>query len=217
MFHAEVTLDLQLSRENRDENSIRDPKSILWAMRKSEGQSEKYLMSKLELYQKINWMRFVALGYKTDYLDVKERYRGYYVFSDMDEITERFNTGKALSCFTIDGDCDHIHVAYKVKKSPAELHYTSFHITSHGFVHETGVQFIGIGHTGCHQRCDKKSEIVISNYAVMLPYKKTGCPFRKQFTLVYDDWEVYRQDLPPPIQKGYTSVHWPLFQDLGSD
>lgn len=71
MFHAEVTLDLQLSRENRDENSIRDPKSILWAMRKSEGQSEKYLMSKLELYQKTNRMRFVTLGYKTDYSVVR--------------------------------------------------------------------------------------------------------------------------------------------------
>ena len=217
MFHAEVTLDVQLSRESRDKNSIRDPKSILWAMRKPEGQSEKYLMSKLELYQKINWMRFVALGYKTDYSVVRERYHGYHVFSDMDEITERYNKGKALSCFAIDGDHDHLHVAYKVKKSTTELNYTSFKITSNGFVHETGLQFIGIGHTGYHKSCDKKSDIVISNFAVMLPYTKTGCQFRKQFTIIYDDHEVYRQDLPPPLQKGYASVHWPLFRDLGSD
>ena len=102
-------------------------------------------------------------------------------------------------------------------RSTAELNYTSFKITSNGFVHETGLQFIGIGHTGYHKSCDKKSEIVISNFAVMLPYTKTGCQFRKQFAIIYDNHEVYHQDLPPPLQKGYASVHWSLFRDLGSD
>jgi hypothetical protein len=61
----------------------------------------------------------------------------------------------------------------------------------------------------------KKSSLNIVDYALMLPYSRTGFPFQKQFTLVYSDWEVLLCDNDAPIgNKGPVYVHRRLFDDV---
>ncbi len=81
-------------REARDEHSIQDPKSILWAMQKCQLYHER----KIRLLHKLAGMEFL----NEEYDDVHawcNRYKGYHVFPNKSAVENRFLKGEPLTCF----------------------------------------------------------------------------------------------------------------------
>lgn len=213
MYETIFQLILNTCREARDENSIQDPKSILWAMRKC----QLYREGKIRLLHKLTGMEFLNREYVSASTR-PDRYKGYHVFQNKSEVEDRFKSGKPLSCFRLDGDCNAVHVAFtrgepEQRGDEHEVTFLSFRYhTSQMYTHETGMQF-------CRFECTnevssvRKTSLNLLDYALMLPYSKMGFPFQRQFTLVYSDWDVLLCDNnDPDSSKGPVSVHSPLFE-----
>ena len=116
-------------REARDENAIRAPKALLYGLRKT----VQYFMTKLSNIHKLKGFRYVKEAF---FGEAKGRnwYRGHYVFPGKDDIMSRFQKGKQLSCFIIEGQPGAVHVAYKLPNHQTtnndEFGYLSFDINS---------------------------------------------------------------------------------------
>ena len=154
MYETIFQLILNTCREARDENSIQDPKSILWAMRKC----QLYREGKIRLLHKLTGMEFL----NREYVSVStrpDRYKGYHVFQNKSEVEDRFKSGKPLSCFRLDGDCNAVHVAFtrgepEQRGDEHEVTFLSFcYHTSQMYTHETGMQF-------CRFECTKEVSLV---------------------------------------------------------
>ena len=177
-------------REARDKNSIQDPKSILWAMRKC----QMYREGKIRLLHELTGMEFLNREYVSVFT-WPDRYKGYHVFQNKSEVEDRFRSGEPLSCFRLDGDCNAVHVAFtrgepEQRGDEHEVTFLSFcYHTLQVYTHETGMQF-------CRFECTnevssvRKTSLNLLDYELMLPYSKMGFPFQRQFTLVYSDWDV---------------------------
>ncbi len=67
--------------------------------------------------------------------DSISRYKAYHVFDSSEDIKQRHNVGKALSCFTLEGKtdtCVAFHGRYKINDDGEDvIHYLSF-------IHKTG-------------------------------------------------------------------------------
>lgn len=199
-------------REARDENSIRTPKSVLHAMRKNAG----YFCTKLGMIHKRAGLQFLKDEYRSK--TTHYRYKGYHCFKDKKEVQTRFEKGKPLSCFILDGNFNQVHVAYY----PKENSHPGGHITFSTFKYETsdlhnkeaGVHFCRFVQL---EEDSKKSfdTMNITHYALMLPFlhPRKDMGFRKQFTLIYSDWDVLRCDLPDK-RKGKASTKNKLFRNL---
>ena len=76
-----------------------------------------------------------------------DRYKDYHVFQNKSEVEDRFKSGKPLSCFRLDGDCNAVHVAFtrgepEQRGDEHEVTFLSFcYHTSQMYTHETGMQF----------------------------------------------------------------------------
>ena len=95
MYETIFQLILNTCREARDENSIQDPKSILWAMRKC----QMYREGKIRLLHKLTGMDFL----NREYVSVSTRpdwYKGYHVFQNKSEVKDRFRSGEKSPAFT---------------------------------------------------------------------------------------------------------------------
>lgn len=135
-------------------------------------------------------------------------FKGYHVYRSRQEVMNRLQQGKPLSCFCLDGDKDskEVHVAFTQgeKRNVTVSYLTLMYDTDCSRI-ETGMHFCsfyikpaeGSSHQPMVTRIEKK-ELKPVDYALMLPYianssaSSTDEDFFQQYTLVYSDWEVLR-------------------------
>ena len=197
-------------REAKEENGIRQPKSILHAMTSDPS----YFEPKMRLLQTITGLNFLEEEFTSEEDDRIERndiFIGYKIFDSLDTVKNRFKNGKALSCFCIDGKDDQVHVAFKVpKQNFCRITYVTFRM-EYTMKEEAGVHFRRFvllpGNTQIDRGSDK-----ITDFAIMLPYWHKGC-FVEQFTLIYSDWDVLRNE-SHNATKGPTPVSKNLFDEI---
>lgn len=160
-------------------------------------------------------LKFLRYMFRSNDKKVRNWYKGYHSFRNKHDVLNRFNEGKPLSCFVIDGDTSQVHVAYTHCDRDYDITYATF-TCSTSVLHkkEVGMHF-------CRFECineltsARKQDLNITDVALMLPYIHTGddIRFQKQFTLIYSDWEVLRCDLPT-IRKGTASTNNRLFAEV---
>lgn len=175
-----------------------------------------YFCTKLEKLHKSNGLRFLKEEYSEK--PKNNRYKGYHCFKDRGEVKMRYDEGKPLSCFVLDGNFDQVHVAYNTNfrsSTRGNITYTTFkYKTSDLHKKEAGVHFCRFA---LQDEDSTKSvdTLNITHYALMLPYlhPSTNGAFEKQFTLVYSDWDVLRCDLPEK-KKGKVSTRNNLFNNI---
>jgi len=204
-------------REGRDEREIDRPKDVLVSMRKDQS----YREGKLRLIHKLTGIEFLAMGYDSDIDKKRNWFKGYHVFRNLNDVKERMETGKAISCFST---CEGLHIAFHHGEAPdsgvvsyvtVEYDVTDFHIQ------EAGVHFC---HFSLKKESDQETVVVmtktqeelqpsITSYSLMLPFKKKNEPFVQQFTLVYDDWDVLRCK-DGDNTKGPTAIEDKVFADV---
>ena len=64
---------------------------------------------------------------------------------------------------------------------------------------------------------NRKDAMNITDYALMLPYRKAGLPFQHQFTLVYSDWTVLTCAScknNEAVVKGHVALDYALFGEF---
>lgn len=180
-----------------------------------------YFSTKLGMIHKRAGLRFLNNEYRIKAND--DRYKGYHCFSDKGEVQMRFDNGKPLSCFVLDGNFDQVHVAYHSKngryisnRGSGSVTFTTFkYSTSDLHYKEAGVHFCRFVQIS-DERTEKLDMLNITHYALMLPLlqPRKDVPFQRQFTLIYDDWDVLRCDMPIK-RKGKASTKNDLFNAGG--
>lgn len=203
--------------EAREENSIRSPKAILYGMQKN----QEYREWKLRLLHKLNGFDTLMNAFPEILTsDPRTRYKGYHVFDSCEDIKRRHRDGKALSCFTLDGDTDIVCVAfhggYNFDDNGYDIvHYITFEYNAGGIMDDkvSGVHFCSFKEGSVQTIKKEDLNVRIGDYALMLPLTVAGNRFAKQFTLVYSDWEVLRTDIQEK-NKGRPCVDKLLFNEL---
>lgn len=202
-------------REAKEENAIRDPKSLLWAMRTNCS----YFEGKLRLLHQLKGLNALQ-GTMIDSPSQRDWFRGYYTYSNKETILKAFSDGKPLSCFCLEHDFKTVHVAFSCSKDFKDhsdrnrIGYISFKVSLSWVKHEAGLHFCKFTNTGQTSYSNKKT-MKATNYAIMLPYILSG-KFIQQYTLIYDDWEVLLCEGPGRSVKGHTPVCRELFEHFVS-
>ena len=167
-------------REGREEAAIRDPKSVLWAMRKD----VTYLCGKLSVCHKRYGLRTLEEDMRLE--TIRQTYKAHHIFANKNEIIHRFKTGKPLSCFHLKSESKKVHVAFRTDD---KVKYTSFSYDPKDLpTCETGTHF-------CRFSWDQNEELIekekLEDSLGALMLGNTGDHvFQRQFTLEYEDWEV---------------------------
>jgi hypothetical protein len=203
--------------EAREENSIRSPKAILYGMQKN----QEFREWKLRLLHKLNGFDTLMSAFPEIHVrDSGTWYKGYHVFDSCKDIQQRHRAGKALSCFSLDGEtntvCVAFHDGYKIDDDGDDVvHYFTFKYETGGTMDDkvSGVHYCSF-QEGTKQTITRDElNARIDGYALMLPLTVTGKSFAKQFTLVYSDWEVLRTDNQEK-NKGRPCIDKHLFGEL---
>ena len=213
-FKKEISLTKDQNksfREARDENAIRAPKALLYGMRKT----IQYFKTKLLHIHRVKGFRGLREAFFGE-SEKRDWYRGHYVFDKEEDIMRRFQEGKPLSCFVFEHQPGAVHVAYESPfyqdKANNEFRYLSFDINSAEWTNKImGVHFSQFTLREGYSIGNKRQTNTCS-HALMLPYWKFiggRRRFEQQFTLVYSDWEVLRNDLDG--NKGFATVDYSLF------
>ena len=199
------TLDEVYYREGQEEkNGINPVKKVLISMRRT----VTYRKAKLRLIHKLKGLDLIAESFDKVYDEsASERhwFKGYHVFSSRQEVINRLQMGKPLSCFSLDGSSAEVHIAFSEgEKQGSTISYLTLEYDTTRCIIETGVHYCNFELKGSApasvtvisniNKNDLRPKIV--NYALMLPYvvqpnasSSDGDVFRK-FTLIYPDWEV---------------------------
>ena len=74
-----------------------------------------YHEGKIRLLHKLTGMEFLNEEYEDVHARL-DRYKGYHVFPNKSLVEDRFQKGKPLSCFCLDGRCNEVYVAFKRDK-----------------------------------------------------------------------------------------------------
>jgi hypothetical protein len=208
--------EIETNREAKDENAIRQPKSLLWKMQKSTS----YFEGKLRLLYKMKGLDSLYDKYKES-IELETRVRQpsmFYTFSKRKDVMDSFEVGKPLSCFCLDNNYHKIHVAVALgdcsenKKEGDNFAYLTFDYNVElWFRREVGVHFCQFKLMDEKPTTANKSSLNFTDYAVMLPFKNKGS-FRNQYTLIYSDWEVLICE--GDNVKGQTPVSCDLYKDV---
>ena len=215
VFSSFNCTNLWCTREARDENAIREPKSMLYGMRKALS----YFVTKLRNLHKMKGFKFLRIAYSRGKNDVKYSFRGYYVFSSVQDIMSRIESRRPVSCFVVGDNYNTVHVAYNRTSGNEDISYLSFKIRN---------EVSSVDNCGLHycyfERCAdlttmKKEDLAITEYAIMLPYYgdcNVGHADEQQsplHTLIYSDWEVLKFDYSSNdgVQKGFVPLDQCLF------
>lgn len=208
--------EIETNREAKDENAIRQPKSLLWKMRKSTS----YFEAKLRLLYKMKGLDSLYDKYKES-IELETRVRQpsmFYTFPKRKDVMDSFEVGKPLSCFCLDNNYLKIHVAVALgdcsenKKEGDNFAYLTFDCkVQQWFQRELGVHFCMFRLEDDKPTTANKSSLNFTDYALMLPFKKKGS-FCKQYTLIYSDWEVLICE--GDNVKGQTPVSCDLYEDV---
>ena len=167
-----------------------------------------YFEGKLRLLHKLRGLESLYDVYKQDdrnaidgiYSSRIYTAKMYHTFSTKAKVLEWFNGGNPLSCFCLNNDYHVLHVAVRMgdcsemrKDDNEDFAYMSFTYNVHELCEcETGVHYCKFTFQGTATA--KKSDLNFTDYALMLPFDRTG-QFLKQYTLIYSDWEVLIGDL----------------------
>lgn len=199
-----------INRESVDEMGIQPIKAELKNMRKS----TEYIQARLRRIHKLAGFEYLKVAFGST-ARRQSKPKNFHVFGTKANVRDRYNKGLPLSCFSIDGDLDHVFVAIRAKDA-CKISYVTFKCN---YVKDTKLE------AGVHfcrfemlEGTTTKSldELNPSNYAIMLPYfRQNGDRPReyiKQYTLIYSDWEVLRIDLPEK-RKGPACICEKLFKE----
>ena len=183
--------------------------------------STSYFEGKLRLLYKMQGLDSLYNKYKES-IELEPRVPRqlsmFYTFSKRKDVMDSFEDGKPLSCFCLDNNYRKIHVAVALgdcseyKKEGDNFAYLTFdYNVQHWPRIETGVHFCQFKLMDEKPTTANKSSLNFTDYAVMLPFKNKG-RFRKQYTLIYSDWEVLICE--GDNVKGQTPVSWDLYEDF---
>lgn len=195
-------------REAKEENGIRKPKSILHAMTTDPS----YFEPKMRLLQTITGLDFLEEEFTSEEnrIERNDSVVGYKIFDSLDTVTNRFEKGKSLSCFCINNRRDEVYIAFKVPKQPFEdITYVTVKV-KYEEKEEAGVHFRRFEIQQGTNKI-KRGSPSITDFAIMLPFWYKN-HFNRQYTLIYSDWDVMRNDLD--VGKGPTPVSQSLFADI---
>lgn len=219
------------NREARDEREITTPKSALVSYRKDLG----YLLSRMLYMQKLYGIRSLAGWFdeasgsnpfegwsEVDSESDPIRFTGYHAYSSQQDIINRFDQGRPVSCFRLDNSTTEVHVAYTEGERRGETVtiMTFVFDPSIGFVQDTGSHFCEFwpklnnddGDMFTKRAVRREMEKGITSYAIMLPLiHAEGTAFDQRYTLIYHDWEVLRCDAPGGY-KGRAALDHNLFE-----
>lgn len=177
-------------REGKDERQIDRPKDVLVSYRKNQQYREQKLTLLHRLYG-IESLSSNLMGYQKGQ---RNWFRGYHRYESTNDIVSRFIEGKTLSCFRTSTDGDEVHIAFYSGVRDVIAYLTLEYDVSSMHVQEAGVHFCAFGlkkddRTGSaavSKINNHELQACVLDYALMLPRAK------KQYTLVYSDWEVLR-------------------------
>lgn len=181
--------------------------------------SKEYFSSKLRAIHRRAGLSILHKEYCNRESPIRNWYHGYHCFQDKQDVLNRFETGKPLSCFIIDGDFGQVHIAYYssfASSNVGHILYSSFDcITTSMHTRETGIHFCKFKCIN-EQTAARRDDLNVTHFALMLPYiqKRSDRVFQRQFTLIYSDWEVLRCDLPN--NKGPASTNNNLFDSINT-
>ena len=192
------------SREGKDERQINSVKKVLISMRRT----FTYRETKLRLIHKLKGLDLIADSFdKVFDKSASERhwFKGYHVFSSRQEVIDRLQMGKPLSCFTLQGSSAEVHVAFSEgEQEGSTISYLTLEYDTTRSIIETGVHYCHFELKGSAPASPtvilniNKNELrpKIVNYALVLPYvvqpnaSSSDADVFRKFTLIYPDWEV---------------------------
>jgi hypothetical protein len=192
------------SREGKDERQINPVKKVLISMRRT----FTYRETKLRLIHKLKGLDLIADSFdKVFDKSASERhwFKGYHVFSSRQEVIDRLQMGKPLSCFTLQGSSAEVHVAFSEgEQEGSTISYLTLEYDTTRSIIETGVHYCHFELKGSAPASPtvilniNKNELrpKIVNYALVLPYvvqpnaSSSDADVFQKFTLIYPDWEV---------------------------
>ena len=149
------------------------------------------------LLQKLTGIDFLKSSFSAS-TTKRDWYKGVFISSSMEEVVERFVMGKPISCFSdkkegvfhapIYSGCSN-----KISYLTIEAMPSQYFMRECGGVHFCTFQLRKVQNTNnvliTTIKKDSLGEMV-NSYALMLPFKKSNVSFEKQYTLIYDDWDV---------------------------
>jgi hypothetical protein len=181
-------------REGKDERQIDRPKDVLVSYRKN----QQYREQKLTLIHKLYGIESLSSNLMGSQKGPRNWFRGYHRYESINDITSRFFGGKTLSCFRTSTDVDEVHIAFLSGNRDATKYLTLKYDVNSIHVQEAGVHFCAFwlkkddstGSAAVTTINNHDLQACVLDYALMLPLH--GQPTKKQYTLVYSDWEVLR-------------------------
>ena len=152
--HSPPLNRLALHREAKDERQIGQAKQVLVAMRKSQS----YRNTKLRLIHKrsgMKWLEQDGFHISPD-CQGENRFRGYTVYSSAHSVMDLLSSGKPVSCFSLDGDHQSVHIAFKEKETrDVTVSYLTLKSKLVRIVQNTGTHF-------CHSCPTTQRFVVVS-------------------------------------------------------
>ena len=164
------------------------------------GKSQSYRETKMRLLHRLEWIDRLSQAYDNGNKKERQWFKGYHVYKSKEEVIERFEKRKLLSCFCKKNEGSTVQVAFQVAGQNRRwgddnvVHYLRIQYdTASNAYHDTGVHFCTFG---------QKTEVGTANkidlqpgndvrYALMLPLlTDREDELLPRYTLVYDDWGV---------------------------
>lgn len=211
--HSPPLNRLALHREAKDERQIGQAKQVLVAMRKSQS----YRNTKLRLIHKrsgMKWLEQDGFHISPD-CQGENRFRGYTVYSSAHSVMDLLSSGKPVSCFSLDGDHQSVHIAFKEKETrDVTVSYLTLKSKLVRIVRNTGTHFcpFEIAETTLNK---EKAKLNVTDYAVILPLIcGTSSHDSGLYTLVYSDWHVLRCCETTGVGKGPVTVDIKIVSDV---
>ena len=168
------------------------PKDILVAMRTTQS----YRETKMILLQKLTGVDFLSFTFD-DVKGQRDWFSGIYKYHDEMEIVKDYVSGSPLSCFSGKEEDGMFYICF-FSRSNATISYLTLEAKpSDLFIKDCGAHYCVFKFMK-----DTDNKIVVNtvekgslkelvgSYALLLPFLKQGRDFQKQYTLVYNDWDV---------------------------
>ena len=196
-------------------------KDILVSMRKD----QQYRQTKMLLLHKLAGLAVLREQYNGD-PEAKKWFKGFARYSSKTYVIRNFVGGvNPISCFRSGTDRRKFHILFSSGIALSIVKYITLNQLSSHYVNETGLHF-----TKFSIAKDDEDEIDVNTIsrddlddlmgecALLLPYKKKGCRFQNQFTVMYNDHSVLccksgaeDKGFPSPDSEVFTEE---LLQDL---
>jgi hypothetical protein len=159
--------------------------------------TQSYRETKMRLLQKLTGIDWVEASFNYKEEGEREWFKGIYRYPKVDDVFKRYLRGEPISCFRMKEDSS-CHVAM-YSGDTKTIRYLTFEATPSVMstklcgVHFSKFIVLKDNVNKALVRTIEKDQLAqkVDGYALMLPYKRDGVQFDKQFTLIYHDWDVF--------------------------